>query len=404
MRSPFVSLWNSRFAFGVFFAATAIATSAGLANAQVTIQALSGAHQQTTYGSSFTAPVVVWVHNPATERSIAGAKVTFTAGPSVGLSAATGTTDERGLVRITVRGLLPGEASIAARVEGVAGAEAHFDGMVVHKAVLTVVPVNAESHTGQVPEVTEYTLQGFVNGDTEDSAQIAGAPVLTTAATDHSPDADYAIKGNPGTLVSPKYAFEAGFGTLVMVGDKRAADKSQDLATALAGVDDFPNSVRRALVGQAATTLPNPLYAGSRRAGSPVNLRPAVTATADGKTKTAPPEVKGVLTSVLNVLEAPKLAVKGSVGLPTAAASGFDATARAKVKTVASLEQAKRPLGIANQAVGPVHRAMLVRGASEPGTAETAGVKSALHPDVQSTETALPSAAAIRQAFPPASR
>jgi hypothetical protein len=191
------------------------------ASASPVIRALSGAEQQTTYQAAFPAPLIVWVSDPATERSLAGVAVTFTAEPGIRLSSTTAMTDERGMAQVTAIGLTPCTSRVTARAAGV-HETAEFGELVVNKAVLTVVPEDMESNPGVVPEISSYTIRGFVNGENEDSAHVSGVPSLSTTASTSSHYGNYAIKGGVGTLTAPNYTFVAGFGTLAMEADPRA--------------------------------------------------------------------------------------------------------------------------------------------------------------------------------------
>jgi len=202
-------------AFALSVAATRAQCMSGAGPA---LRALSGAAQQTTYASSFAKPLTVWVCDPTTEHSLAGVRVNFVASAGIRLSESSAITDEKGLASVMAISLDVGTSSAKAEIAGDPSSAVSFDDLVVSKAMLTVVPVDLQSTVGVIPPITEYTIQGFVNGDTEDSAQISGVPVLSTIATESSPDANYAIKGGIGSLESPKYAFKPGFGALVLRG------------------------------------------------------------------------------------------------------------------------------------------------------------------------------------------
>lgn len=188
------------------------------ASALPAAKVLRGANQQTTYGSAFPAPLVVWVTDPATERAISGLRVDFTPGPGIGLSSTYAMTDDRGLASVTATGFTACTSSVHAVVAGFPNLNFTFDGLEVDKAVLTIVPVDLTSKQGsEVPAIANYMITGFVNGDTAETAQITGSPLLTTTATDRSPHANYAIKGSVGTLSAPNYTFVPGFGTLAVL-------------------------------------------------------------------------------------------------------------------------------------------------------------------------------------------
>jgi hypothetical protein len=213
-----------------------------VASAAPTIRILRGAGQQTTYGSDFPAPFVVWVTDPATERAVPGIRVNFKAGAGIGLSSDYAITDEYGLASVTGTGLAACSSSVAAEVAAVPEARATFADLDVEKAPLTVVPVDLKSIVGSgIPAATDYTFKGFVNGDTEESAGITGTPVLSTTATDHSPRANYAIKGGIGTLSARNYSFVAGFGTLAILEKPTSGRQNSDGQT-FAYLDDESES------------------------------------------------------------------------------------------------------------------------------------------------------------------
>jgi hypothetical protein len=188
-----------------------------LTAAEPAVRILKGANQQTVYASAFPQPLVVWVTDPVAQQPLPGVQVTFTAGSGIGLSATVVTTDERGLAAVTATGLAACVSTVSAEVAGFPASRVQFDNLVINKAILTVVPVDLENRAGdQVPRISEYSIRGFVNGDSEATAQITGTPVLSTTARDNSPRANYAIKGGVGSLAAPNYTFVAGFGTLAV--------------------------------------------------------------------------------------------------------------------------------------------------------------------------------------------
>jgi hypothetical protein len=189
-----------------------------VAAAPPVIQVVSGNNQYGQYASAFLKPFVVWVGDGATGRSLAGVSVRFIASPEITLSAGTAETDSHGMASVTGIGAAIGNASLRAEVEAFSGDSVDFEGLSVGKAVITIVPADMQSEVGVIPAIAGYTLTGFVDGDTAESAGIVGSPLLTTTATASSPDANYAIKGGLGTLSSSKYDFEAGFGTLILRG------------------------------------------------------------------------------------------------------------------------------------------------------------------------------------------
>jgi hypothetical protein len=256
-----------------------LAIAPGAATAAPAITALKGSGQQTTYASVFPAPLVVWVTDPATERSVTGLRVNFTAGKGIGLSSTFAITDERGLAAVSATGLIPCASSVTAEIEGIPSAKVRFDGLVVNKAILTIVPTDVNAKVGGgIPAITGYTIQGFVNGDTEETAQITGSPVLTTTATDHSLHANYAIKGGVGSLSAPNYTFTAGFGTLAMVGGSETNDLNGRQQLSLSGAaNEDPVVVQAALVSRPeARTVPQPAFVAGLRGQSGVFVRDAI--------------------------------------------------------------------------------------------------------------------------------
>jgi len=198
----------------------AVATAAATLTAEPAIRILKGNNQEAVYGSSFAAPLTVWVSDATTHRSIAGMQVTFTASAGIGLNATSTVTDERGVAAITATGIAAGVSTVRVQIAGHPASQVMFGNLAVDKAVLTVLPADVDAPVGAaLPAVSAYSIQGFVNGDTEATAQISGTPVLTTTAKDNSPRANYAIKGNAGTLSAPNYSFVAGFGTLAFLGE-----------------------------------------------------------------------------------------------------------------------------------------------------------------------------------------
>jgi len=247
------------------------------ATAEPALRILKGANQQTTYAESFAAPLTVWVADSVTQQSLAGIRIYFTAGPGIGLSAASAMTDEHGLASVSAKGLAAGAFSVSAQIAGQPASQVSFEGLKVNKAVLTVVPADLASAAGdKVPAITDYTIQGFVNGDIEATAQITGSPVLTTTAKDNSPRANYAIKGGVGTLQSPNYTFVAGFGTLAVSGSANSIPAEE---TAL-NSDAEPASVRPALMNKpAAIALREPAFLAGLRGESGVFVQTAISAT-----------------------------------------------------------------------------------------------------------------------------
>ena len=77
----------------------------------------------------------------------------------------------------------------------------------VGKAPLHISARNVPSIYGQTPpQPTQYSLTGFVNGDT--ASVVIGAPVLTTTVTSTTPAGFYKIGVQVGTLSAANYSFD----------------------------------------------------------------------------------------------------------------------------------------------------------------------------------------------------
>lgn len=259
-----------------------VVSSASVASALSTspaIRVLRGASQQTTYGSAFPAALQVWVTDPATGSPLVGQQVNFTAGMGIGLSAASAVTDAKGVASVTATGLVSCTSQVRAEIDGVPGTSVTFAGLVVNKAVLTVVPADQLAALGgKLPSLIGYTMEGFVNGDTWGTAQITGSPVFTTTATDHSPHANYSIKGGAGTLSAPNYTFVAGFGTLAILAGPKSGSNSEELATiSVPPVKEVAPQVQSALADRPnVATVAEPSFLAGLRGESGVFVRAAI--------------------------------------------------------------------------------------------------------------------------------
>jgi hypothetical protein len=257
----------------------AVFASSIAASAEPSIHILKGVDQQTTYASDFAAPLTVWVNDSVTQQSLSGVRVNFTAGPGIGLSTASVLTNEHGLASVIATGLAPGASTASAEIDGLPATRVQFEGLIVNKAVLTVVPADIASSVGNtVPAITGYTIQGFVNGDTEATAQISGSPVLTTTAKDNSPHANYAIKGGVGTLSSPNYTFVAGFGTLAVSGAANGGESDQSQESALETAKETV-TVQPALMDKPVSmSLREPAFLAGLRGESGIFVQKALSA------------------------------------------------------------------------------------------------------------------------------
>jgi len=357
---------QSKVALGSAVFCLLVVTAAGAASATPSIKILRGANQQTTYGANFPAPLEVWVTDTATERAVSGLRINFTPGAGVLLSSSFAITDERGLASVTATALAACTSSVSAEVAGIPDARVNFEGLAADKAMLTVIPANlASRRASSVPVISVYTITGFVNGDTAETAQIKGLPVLTTTVGDHSPRANYAIKGGVGSLSAPNYTFVAGFGTLAILEgqdtDNARAQAQSASPTSLSrdeAVKDDEVEVRSALLGQTATlTVPEPEFLAGLRGQSGVFVVKAIwtePASAPGNTQhldtrsALAPVATGVARASdapVRPVEIPKMAAlsvpapqlsntrSALAPLPVAMQKGTDAPVRAVVLT-----------------------------------------------------------------------
>jgi hypothetical protein len=244
---------------------------------QPAMRALSGASQDAAYGSTFAKPLVVWVTDPATQQSLSGIRVEFSAAAGIGLSDNYAITNEKGLASVVATGLAATTSSASAVIPTFPSTKVAFDALQVNKAVLTVVPLDMQAKVGgEIPAITDYTIQGFVHGDTEATSNISGTPVLSTTATSSSPHANYAIKGGVGTLTSPNYTFVAGFGTMAILGNANVDANAPEQAVAASEGGDG-TEVRPALEeGTAAVAVAQPAFLAGLHGTSGVFVRAAI--------------------------------------------------------------------------------------------------------------------------------
>jgi hypothetical protein len=287
MSVPYASLRKSRRVFWIPVLLLVFTACASSAFGTATIRILHGANQETTYGSSFPSALVVLVTDSALERGVAGIRVNFISAAGVGLSSSYAVTNEYGLASVTATGLAACNSEVSAQISGIPGTRVTFEGLIVNKAPLMVVPGDLKSVAGSaIPAASSYSFKGFVNGDTPNTAQITGTPVLSTTATDHSPHANYAIKGGVGSLFAPNYSFVAGFGTLAILDEKNpdeenpdgqySASRQQD-TFAVPSANENGVRVRAALVGPLQSlTMVQPNFIAGLRGESGVFVRAAI--------------------------------------------------------------------------------------------------------------------------------
>lgn len=341
VRSRAVSPRRTETHFRIRLAALSLAvvSVASASTAEPAIRILKGDNQQAVYGSRFAAPLTVWVSDTTTHRSIAGVSVTFTAGTGIGLSSTSAVTDERGVAAVTATGLAAGASTVSAQIADHPASQVVFGNLAVDKAVLTVLPADVNALVGAaLPAVSAYSIQGFVNGDTEATAQISGTPVLTTTAKDNSPRANYAIKGNVGTLSAPNYSFIAGFGTLAFLGEPEI-EKAEIREAELAGKSA---EIRAALTDQPVAV---PAFLAGLRGESGVFVQTAIWQAQVAHTAILQP-------AAVRKAMAPKLAADGPMSaVPVRPAVAAKSTAQpaitgpaAIVRSVAFVSPAAQPM------------------------------------------------------------
>jgi len=86
--------------------------------------------------------------------------------------------------------------------------------LTVISANLIITANNASRPYGSTNPVFTAAVNGFVNGESLTSSDVAGAPLLTTVAVSNSPVGAYAISNNLGSLTSTNYMFAFSNGTL----------------------------------------------------------------------------------------------------------------------------------------------------------------------------------------------
>lgn len=272
----------SLFLLAIFLAA---ASTRGIASQLPKIKVVSGANQQTAYASAFPAPLLVLVTDPITKRALPGVQVNFTPAAGIALSTAYAMTDTRGLASVTATGLALGSSNVTAEVAKFPTVRTRIEGLTVRKATLTVLPADMQTTVGVLPAITKYSLVGFVNGETATTANVTGAPKLTTTAHENSRHANYAIKGGVGSLWAPNYTFVAGFGTLAVLNESDVANQHEQAPEPILQPSEFeeqPLAVR-----QAVASLPSTVPAAPVKAPAAVAL-PPITVSNDRVVSDAP--------------------------------------------------------------------------------------------------------------------
>jgi len=349
-------------------------TQRALASGPPILQIVSGNNQQASYMSAFQMPLVVGAMDALSHRVLAGVRVRFQASPEVELSSQFVDTDSHGLASVSANGSVLGKFTVKAEIVGDSESTVIFDHLSVEKAKLVIVPADMQSIVGQVPTIASYSIRGFVNGETIDSAHITGTPELTTTARVTSPEANYAIKGGVGSLSAPNYDFVAGFGVLVVSGGAGAPRAQSDPdASYIQIADDNEKVVRLTIVNEAAAASPSSMIlAGGDRDGSELHVQPV-----------------------------------GELSRPVQTVSFASSEA---VKVVRTLNQ-PRILPVAGN-TGSVHLANMTMPTMTPSTSSdrnpsTAAVRSASLLKVENASVTLKiasSSAVVQKAFPPNAR
>jgi hypothetical protein len=336
----------------------AVTTAAVTLTAEPGVRILKGNNQEAVYGSSFAAPLTVWVADATTHRSIAGMQVTFTASAGIGLSSTSAVTDERGLAAVTATALAAGVSNVRVQVAGHPASQVTFGNLAVDKAVLTVLPADVDAPVGAaLPAVSAYSIQGFVNGDTEATAQISGTPVLTTTAKDNSPRANYAIKGGVGTLAAPNYSFVAGFGTLAFLG----APEMEKAAIQQAELTGKSAEIHAALADQPIAV---PAFLAGLRGESGVFVQTAIW-------QSQPVHSAILQTSSVRKAMAPKLAADGpmaAVPVRPAVAAKLVAPSAAKIPAHATVRSAALVSPTAQTVLSSSSVSVIRKAFNPPGT------------------------------------
>jgi hypothetical protein len=284
---------QSRLRFSVLILAVVTASTA-LA-AEPSLRILKGNNQETVYASAFAVSLTVQVVDSVTKQPIAGVQVVFSAAQGTGLNASSEITNSDGIAAVSAIGTAAGASAVSAQIAGQPASLVQFSNLAVNKAVLTVVPSDINVTVGAgLPAITEYAIRGFVNGDTEATAQISGAPILTTTAKGNSPRENYAIKGGVGTLNSPNYNFVAGFGTLAVIGAPEALTEiapAQQFGIAR-DLTKEPVEIRPALAAQPVAV---PAFLAGLRGESGVFVQKAIWQAQAAHPATSPSEVHNAM-------------------------------------------------------------------------------------------------------------
>lgn len=266
---------TSRVSLFLFATFLAVASTRGIASQLPKIKVVSGANQQTTYTSAFPAPLLVLVTDPLTKRALPGVRVNFTPAAGIALNSAYAITDARGLASVTATGLTLGSSNVTAAVAEFPAVRTRIEGLIVRKATLTVLPADMQTTVGTLPAITSYSLVGFVNGETATTANVIGAPKLTTTAHENSRHANYAIKGGVGSLWAPNYTFVAGFGTLAVMNESDVASQHEQAPEPIlqpAEFEEEPAAVRQAVASQTDTAPMLPVKVPAAVALPPISV------------------------------------------------------------------------------------------------------------------------------------
>jgi hypothetical protein len=237
-RSAIASLSKLALRFSLVVLVISATSAASHASSLPTIAVVSGSSQGAPYASTFPKPLAVKVTNPSTKLGVPGIQVNFTPNAGLQLSASSAITDASGQASVTATGTAAGLSSATAQISG-SSASVAFTKLTVSKVPLTVVPDDVQSIVGILPTFKNYSLQGFVNGESASTANIIGAPAFTTVATVTSPASTYGLRGNAGSLTAANYNFVQGLGHLTLTGVPICGNLGADTSGLLTGTYVF---------------------------------------------------------------------------------------------------------------------------------------------------------------------
>ena len=209
--TPGVHKITAAYSGDVNYAASASAVlSQTVYGAAASIAVSAGSAQTAVYGSAFALPLSVIVKDAAGDV-VPGVTVTFT-GTGLKFSSATATTGANGIASVTATPIAVGTLTVKVAVTGVATPATFTE--TATKAILTVTATGTSVKYDQPIPALNYTVTGFVNGDT--AAVVTGKPTETTTAVKGSLPGTYPITLALGALAATDYTFKLVNGTLTI--------------------------------------------------------------------------------------------------------------------------------------------------------------------------------------------